>query len=160
MLRERALQDVGCPRSLHASGGVSQGTGHRRVHGWPGKSVTEDRVAQGLCMTQEGHCRVWGMAGPVDAPGGTSHGVGHHVCSKKGVVEGVCVSESLPATLEGDNWAGCPRARMPRGPSASREDPSGVCPSWEAMAQIPVVVCPSDDCGGFAIPTGLVGLLA
>lgn len=81
-------------RAVHAPRRVTQRMGHCRVHG---KGVTEDGVAQGLCVTQEGHCRTQGIAGPVDAPGRVSQGTRHHVCSRKGVVEaGVAQGPSTP----------------------------------------------------------------
>lgn len=174
--QERRYRRQGVVRSVRAPG---KGFAGRRVSQVPAclrRGVTGDRASQSPWVAWEECHRGQGGTGSVYDPGRALQGMGYGRacgCSRRdiawgrtscvlqeGCCGGGCVSESLPATLEGDNWAGGPRARMPRGPSASREDPSGVCPSWEAMAQIPVVVCPSDDCGGFAIPTGLVGLLA
>lgn len=164
-----ALQEVihhhrgcACPKK-----GVT-GDGESWVHACPGKAVTEDGVAWGLCMTQEGRCRIQGIAWPMDAPGRASRGVGHHVCSGKGVVEdGVSQGPAIPPGRESCRTRhrrfllppgqGDPGDRMPRGPSASQECPPGVCHSWEAVAHMHAVVCPSDGCSGFAAPIGLVG---
>ena len=171
--------------SRHAPGKALQEVIHRhRGRACPKKGVTGDRESWGPCVPWEGCHRGWRGRGSVYDPGRALQDTGYRRargCSRKGITgsrtsrvlqEGCCggwgVSGSLCPPWKGivrdkasqdpsSPGQGVPGAGMPQGPSASQEGPPGVCHSWEAVAQMHAVVCPSDGCGGFAAPTGSVG---
>lgn len=163
----------GCPRK-----GIAGGHTPSRGCACPKKGDTGDRTSQG---PQEGCHRGWGGTGPVCDPGRALGDTGHRRargCSGKGVTgdktscvlqEGCCGgwggSGSLHPPRKGVVWdrasqdPSSPRKGCPRGQGTSWEGPHGVCHSWEDVAQMRAVVCPSHGCGGFATPPRLGGAI-